>query len=165
VTYRETSEYAKCVLVRRQMSVVSRPCYVDREASRRRSRRPSTVSSVQIEVQRYWLICSTWNRSPCDRSVSCLTRANLPHSTATSAFLDLAVNSPVSYRDDSNRPQTAWPECYKFYLVITIDQKHVRTAEFLRESIVARDIVGRYGHLSFLSKSELSCVIDYLANS
>jgi len=46
-----------------------------------------------------------------------------------------------------------------------IDQKHVRTTEFLRESIVARDIVGRYGHLSFLTKSELSCVIDYLANS
>jgi len=44
-----------------------------------------------------------------------------------------------------------------------IDQKHIRTAEFLRESIVACDIVGRYGHLSFLTKSELS--LDYLANS
>jgi len=41
-----------------------------------------------------------------------------------------------------------------------IDQKHVRTDEFLRESVVARDIVGRYGHLLFLTKSELSCVID-----
>ena len=39
------------------------------------------------------------------------------------------------------------------------------SSEFLRESIVARDIVGRYGHLSFLTKSELSSVIDYLANS
>ena len=37
-----------------------------------------------------------------------------------------------------------------------IDQKHARTAEFLRESVVARDIVGRYGHLSFLTKSELT---------
>ena len=46
-----------------------------------------------------------------------------------------------------------------------IDQKDVHTAQFLRELIVARDIVGRYGHLSFLTKSELSCVIDYLANS
>jgi len=35
----------------------------------------------------------------------------------------------------------------------------VRTAEFLRESTVARDIVGRYGHLSFLTKSEPSCGI------
>ena len=35
----------------------------------------------------------------------------------------------------------------------------------IRESTVARDIVGRYGHLSFLTKSELCCVIDYLANS
>ena len=53
----------------------------------------------------------------------------------------------------------------KQYRSRAIDQKHVRTAEFLRESIVACDTVGRYGHLSFLTKSELSCVIDYLANS
>ena len=51
----------------------------------------------------------------------------------------------------------------KQYRSRAIDQKHVRTAEFLRQSVVARDIVGRYGHLSFLTKSELSCVIDYLA--
>jgi len=53
----------------------------------------------------------------------------------------------------------------KQYRSRAIDQKHVRTAEFLQESIVARDIVGRYGHLLFLTKSELSCVVDYLANS
>jgi len=39
----------------------------------------------------------------------------------------------------------------KQYRSRVIDQKHVRTAEFLRESIIARDIVGRYGHLSFLT--------------
>jgi len=53
----------------------------------------------------------------------------------------------------------------KQYRYRAIDQKHVRTAAFLRESIVARDIVGRHGHLSFLTKSELSCIIDYVANS
>ena len=53
----------------------------------------------------------------------------------------------------------------KQYCSRAIDQKHVRTAEFIRESTIARDIVGRYRHLSFLTKSELSCVIDYLANS
>ena len=53
----------------------------------------------------------------------------------------------------------------KQYRSRAIDQKHVRTAEFLRGLIVARDIVGRHEQLSFLTKSELSCVIDYLANS
>jgi len=44
------------------------------------------------------------------------------------------------------------------------DEFRSGVAQFLRESITLRDCVGKYGFSSVLSKDEISCIIDYLAN-
>jgi len=36
-------------------------------------------------------------------------------------------------------------------------------ARFMHKSISLRDMVGRYGNLSLLSKDERNCIVDYLA--
>ena len=43
------------------------------------------------------------------------------------------------------------------------DNNHFYVAQFMRESIVTRDTVGRHGCSNLLSRSEISCIIQYLA--
>ena len=43
------------------------------------------------------------------------------------------------------------------------DDNCLSIARFMHESISLRDMVGRYGNLSLLSKDELNCIINYLA--
>ena len=43
------------------------------------------------------------------------------------------------------------------------DNNHFYVAQFMRESIVTRDTVGRRGCSNLLSRSEISCIIQYLA--
>jgi len=45
------------------------------------------------------------------------------------------------------------------------DNNHFYVAQFMRESIVMRDAVGRHGCSNLLSRSEISCIIQYLATS
>jgi len=43
------------------------------------------------------------------------------------------------------------------------DDNHLSIARFMRESISLRDMVGRYGNFSLLSKDELNCIVNYMA--
>jgi len=43
------------------------------------------------------------------------------------------------------------------------DNNHFYVAQFMRESIFTRDTVGRRGCSNLLSRSEISCIIQYLA--
>jgi len=43
------------------------------------------------------------------------------------------------------------------------DNNHFYVAQFMRESIVMTDAVGRHGCSNLLSTSEISCIIQYLA--
>jgi len=45
----------------------------------------------------------------------------------------------------------------------TRDDNRLSIARFMYESISLRDMVGRYGNLSLLSKDELHCIVNYLA--
>ena len=43
------------------------------------------------------------------------------------------------------------------------DDNRLSIARFMHKSISLRDMVGRYGNLSLLSKDELNCIVNYLA--
>jgi len=43
------------------------------------------------------------------------------------------------------------------------DDQRVCMAQFLRESLFLRDNVGRYGCLTVLNRSEISCIVCYVA--
>jgi len=43
------------------------------------------------------------------------------------------------------------------------DKNHFYVAQFMRESISKRDTVGCHGCSNLLSRSEISCIIQYLA--
>jgi len=43
------------------------------------------------------------------------------------------------------------------------DDNRLSIAQFMHESISLRDMVGRYGNLSLLSKDKLNCIVNYLA--
>ena len=43
------------------------------------------------------------------------------------------------------------------------DDHWVCTVQFLRELLFLRDNVGRYGCLTVLNRSEISCIVSYLA--
>jgi len=43
------------------------------------------------------------------------------------------------------------------------DDQRVSTVQFLHESLSLRDNVGRYGCLMVLYRTEISCIVSYLA--
>jgi len=43
------------------------------------------------------------------------------------------------------------------------DNNHFYVAQFMRESVAMRDAVGRRGCSNLLSRSEISCIVQYLA--
>ena len=51
----------------------------------------------------------------------------------------------------------------RHHCLLVTDNNHFYVAQFMREAIVMRDAVGRHGCSNLLSRSEISCIIQYLA--
>jgi len=52
---------------------------------------------------------------------------------------------------------------FRHHCLSVTDNNHFYVAQFMRESIVMRDAAGRHGCSNLLSRSEISCIMQYLA--
>ena len=51
----------------------------------------------------------------------------------------------------------------KRHCVTVRDEERFSVAQFLQDSVIMRDIAGRFGHSCILTRDELNCIVHHLA--